>query len=139
MNSRTPPRHLLFEPTPEIFATDAGGGFRFPLLVDGSPGIGTGGYEEARLVVSVWHPSSQSTIDLDRAYLEVQGSFDPNEEHWIKLAEIEPVVSPYDPGGTFDGWVLLPVFAASSAFTLVGGGFQPRSRLQIRAGVYLVS
>ena len=74
-----------------------------------------------------------------RAYLELQGSFDPEEEHWTKLAEIEPVVAPYGTGETFDGWIVLPVMAGRSSYALVGSGFEPRSRLQIRASAYLVA
>ena len=74
-----------------------------------------------------------------RAYLELQGAFDPDEDHWTKLAEIEPVVAPYGGGETFDGWIVLPVMAARSAWALVGNGFEPRTRIQIRASAYLVS
>jgi hypothetical protein len=36
MNSTpTPPRQVVFDPTPEIFATDTAGSFTFPLLVAG--------------------------------------------------------------------------------------------------------
>lgn len=139
MNSDSPPRQVVFDPTPEIFATDNGGSFWFPLTVDGRSHIATQNYDEARLVLSLWHPSSQRTIDLDRAYVESRGSFDLQEGHWFKLAEIEPVVPPYDAGETFDGWIVLPIFAAQSAFALAGSGFQPRARLQIRASAYLVS
>ena len=88
---------------------------------------------------TVQHPSSDRNIDLDRAYVELRGSFGPEQERWIKLAEIEPVVSPYNSGETFDGWIVLPVFAEYSAFSLAGQGFQSRARLQIRAALYLVS
>ncbi|HNU83883.1 MAG: hypothetical protein GX178_03770 [Acidobacteria bacterium] len=132
-------QHLIFDPTAEIFATDSGGGFVFPLLVDGNADVDTEPYDEVRFVFSVWHPSGQKTIDLDRAYLELQGAFDPDEDHWTKLAEIEPVVAPYGGGETFDGWIVLPVMAARSAWALVGNGFEPRTRIQIRASAYLVS
>ncbi len=132
-------QQLIFDPTPEIFATDSGGSFTWPLLLGGRPAIETEPFDEARFVVSVWHPSGQKTIDLDRAYLELQGSFDPEEEHWTKLAEVEPVVAPYGTGETFDGWIVLPVMAGRSAYVLVGSGFEPRSRIQVRASVYLVS
>lgn len=130
---------LLFEPTPEIFATDSSGGFVWPLRFDGRSGIDTEHFDEVRFVVSVWHPSGQKTIDLDRAYVELQGAFDAEEEHWFKLAEIEPVVAPYGGGETFDGWIVLPVMAARSAYALVGAGFEARARIQIRASAYLVS
>jgi hypothetical protein len=134
-----PARQLLFEPTPEIFATDSSGGFVFVLRHEGQSGIDTAPYDEIRFVISVWHPSGQKSIDLDRAYLELQGAFDPEEEHWFKLAEIEPVVAPYGGGDTFDGWIVLPVLGIRSAYALVGAGFEPRARLQIRASAYLVA
>lgn len=133
------PRQVIFDSTPEIFATDNGGSFSFPLSLEGESHLSTGQYDEARLLVSLWHPSAQRHIDLDRAYVEIKGSFDTKEEHWVRLAEIEPVVPPYNSGETFDGWVVLPVLATESAFALAGGGFQPRARLQIRASVYLVA
>lgn len=130
---------LIFDPTPEIFATDSAGGFSFPLSVGAKIQLETEPFDEIRFVFSVWHPSDQKLIDLDRAYLELQGSFDPDEEHWVKLAEIEPVVAPYGTGETFDGWIVLPVMAGRSAYSLVGSGFEPRSRLQIRTSCYLVA
>ncbi len=130
---------LIFDPTPEIFATDSAGSFAFSLAIDGRALLDTEPYDEIRLVFSVWHPSGQKIIDLDRAYLELQGSFDPEEEHWTRLAEIEPVVAPYGSGETFDGWIVLPVMAQRSAYALVGSGFEPRARLQIRASAYLVA
>lgn len=139
MSPDTPPRHLIFDPTPEIHATDSSGRFHYPLTVKGEGVIETGGFDEARFVLSLWHPSSNRSIDLDQAYLELSGSLDPDEEHWIKLAEIEPVVPPYAPGDTFDGWIVLPILGARSAFTLFGSGFEPRTRLQIRASAYLVA
>lgn len=139
MNSSTPPSHLIFDSTPEIFATDSAGRFNFSLQVDGEPRLETSSFDEMRLVLSLWHPSSQRSIDLDRAYVELSGSMDPAEEHWIKLAEIEPVVPPYNSGGTFDGWIVLPVLAAQSAFMVSGSGFQPRARLQLRASAYFVA
>jgi hypothetical protein len=69
----------------------------------------------------------------------LQGAFDSEEEHWARLAEIEPVVPPYDPGASFDGWIVLPIFAARSSYQIVGNGFQPRARLQVRASAYLVA
>lgn len=139
MSRDTPPRHILFDPTPEIFATDTSGAFSFPLLAQAEGILETIDYDEARFVFSLWHPSSKSTIDLDRAYCELRGSFAPEEEHWVKLAEIEPVVPPYGAGDSFDGWIVLPILAARSAFALVGSGFEPRTRIQIRASAYLVS
>ena len=132
-------RQLVFESTPEICATDSSGSFVWPLTLGGKGAIDTAPYDEVRFVFSVWHPSGQKTIDLDRAYLELQGAFDPEEDHWTKLAEIEPVVAPYGGGETFDGWIVLPVMAGRSAYALVGSGFEPRARLQVRASAYLVS
>ncbi len=139
MAGTTPPRHVVFDPTPEIFATDSSGSFWFPLQVDGQLSLPTTSYDEARLVVSIWHPSNRRAIDLDRAYVESRVSLDPQEEHWFKLAEIEPVVPPYNSGGTFDGWIVLPIFAGSSAFGISGSGFESRARLQIRASAYFVA
>lgn len=133
------PRQVIFDPTPEIFATDSGGGFAYSLSLDGEQYLSTGQYDEARLLVSIWHPGNQRTIDLDRAYVEIKGCFDATDEHWVRLAEIEPVVPPYNAGETFDGWVVLPVLASQSSFALAGGGFQVRARLQIRASIYLVA
>jgi hypothetical protein len=132
-------QQLLFDATPEIFATDSAGAFAFPLAIAGKALVETEPFDEIRFVFSVWHPSGQKVIDLDRAYLELQGSFDPDEEHWTKLAEIEPVVAPYGSGETFDGWIVLPVLGARTAYALVGSGFEPRTRLQVRAGAYFVA
>ena len=139
MSRDTPPRQILFAPTPEIFATDSTGSFIFPLLNGSEATIETASYDEARFVFSLWTPSANTTIDLDRAYAELRGSFDPEEEHWVKLAEVEPVVPPYAGGDSFDGWIVLPVLAAHSAFALFGSGFEPRSRVQIRASAYFVA
>ena len=139
MSRDTPPRQIFFERTPEIFATDSAGMFNFPLLEKAEEYIDTATYDEARFVFSLWSPSSKTTIDLDRSYAELRGSFDPSDEHWIKLAEIEPVVPPYAPGDSFDGWIVLPILGSRSAFSLFGSGFEPRKRLQIRASVYLVA
>lgn len=130
---------LTFDPTPEIFATDSAGNFSHPLTVDGEAWVETGPYDEVRFVFSVWHPAGNKVIDLDRAYIELKASFDSEEGHWTKLAEIEPVVAPYGSGDTFDGWIVLPVLGSKSAFALVGSGFDPRSRLQVRASAYLVA
>lgn len=139
MSSTTPPRHVLFDSPPEIFATDTNGSFTFPLVVDGESSLETGLFDEARFVVSIWHPSGQRSIDLDRAYVELRASFDPEDDHWIRLAEIEPVVPPYSGGDSFDGWVVLPVMAAKTSFAVVGSGFESRARLQLRASSYLVA
>ena len=139
MSRDTQPRQVIFDPTPEIFATDSAGAFHFPLLDNSKVLVETAAYDEARFVFSLWSPSSKSTIDLDRAYTELRGSFDPSEEHWVKLAEIEPVVPPYAPGDSFDGWIVLPILAERSSFSLFGSGFEPRTRLQIRASAYLVA
>ncbi len=139
MSSGTEPRHVIFDATPEIFATDSNGTFNFPLVVRGEAQLSTVAFDEARFVVSIWHPSGQRSIDLDRAYVELRACFDPEDQHWIKLAEVEPVVPPYSGGESFDGWVVLPVMAAASAFAVVGSGFEPRARVQVRASVYLVA
>ncbi len=139
MSRDNQPRQIIFDPTPEIFATDSAGFFHFPLLDNTQAYVDTTGHDETRFVFSLWSPSSKSTIDLDRSYAELRGSFDPNDEHWIKLAEIEPVVPPYAPGDSFDGWIVLPTLGSQSAFSLFGSGFEPRTRLQVRASVYLVA
>jgi hypothetical protein len=133
------PLQVFFENTPEIFATDAAGSFYFPLLTGGQAQVGTSPFDEVRFLVSIWHPSNRRVIDLDRAYVELRARFDPDEEHWIKLAEIEPVVPAYGGGETFDGWLVLPVMAQHSAFALFGSGFEARARLQIRASAYFVA
>jgi hypothetical protein len=135
----TPARQVVFDPTPEIFATDTAGSFSYPLLVATKAFLATAVYDEVRFVFSIWHPSGQRTIDLDRAYVELRASFDPEEDHWTKIAEIEPVVPPYAGGESFDGWIVLPILGSSTAFTLVGSGFEPRARLQIRASGYFVA
>lgn len=134
-----PPLQVLFEATPEIFATDTGGGFSFPLVADGHASLDSGDYDEVRFVFSVWHPSNQRAIDLDRAYVELRASFDPEREHYTRIAEVEPVVPAYGGGDTFDGWLVLPVLGRLSAFVLSGSGFEPRARLQIRASAYFVA
>ncbi len=135
----TPPLHVVFDSTPEIFATDTAGSFSYSLLVKGVPFLETEKYDEVRFVFSLWHPSGQRTIDLDRAYVELRAALDPEEDHWTKIAEIEPVVPPYAGGESFDGWIVLPILAGRSAFALVGSGFEPRARLQIRATAYFVA
>ena len=133
------PLDLIFDPTPEIFATDTAGSFTYPLLVAGKAFLGTSSYDEVRFVFSIWHPSGQRTIDLDRAYVELRCNFDPDEDHWTKIAEIEPVVPPYAGGESFDGWIVLPILGSTSAFAVVGSGFEARARLQIRASAYFVA
>jgi len=130
-------RRVTFEPTPEIFATDAGGAFSFPLLVGGERFLDTGVYDECRLVFSVWHPSEKRSIDLDRAYVELRASFEPEDDRWTRIAEIEPVVPPYG-SDSFDGWIVLPTLATATAFALFGAGFEPRSRIQVRGSAYFV-
>ncbi len=129
---------LLFDPTPEIHATDSAGAFVWPLLVDGEAWVETESFDEVRFVFSAWHPGNK-LIDLDRAYIELQAAFDPEENHWTKLAEIEPVVAPYGTGETFDGWIVLPILGGRCAFALIGSGFEARSRIQVRASAYFVA
>lgn len=136
--STTPPRQVVFDPTPEIFASDTGGSFSFPLIASGQTYLETAAFDEMRFVFSVWHPSNQRSIDLDRAYVELRASFDPEREHFTKIAEIEPVVPAYGGGETFDGWIVLPVLGPLGAFLLVGSGFDPRARIQVRASAYFV-
>lgn len=133
----TSPHQLTFDPTPEIFATDSGGGFQFPLVAGGQRHLETSAYDEIRLVFSVWHPSERRSIDLDRAYLELRAAFDPEVERWVRIAEIEPVVPPYG-SDSFDGWIVLPVLGTETAFALFGAGFEPRAHIQIRSTAYLV-
>ncbi|HLE84863.1 MAG TPA: hypothetical protein VJG13_11030 [Thermoanaerobaculia bacterium] len=130
-------RRVSFDPTPEIFASDAGGAFAFPLQAGGERFLETDAYDECRLVFSVWHPSEKRSIDLDRAYVELRASFEPGEERWTRIAEIEPVVPPYG-ADAFDGWIVLPTLAVRTAFALHGAGFEPRSRIQIRGSAYFV-
>ena len=134
-----PPLEVAFDPTPEIFATDAAGSFLFPLVRRGEAYLDTGPYDEMRFVFSVWHPSNQRSIDLDRAYVELRASFDPEEEHVVKIAEVEPVVPAYGGGEAFDGWIALPVLGGRTAFTLMGSGFDPRARIQVRVRAFLVA
>lgn len=139
LNSQQEPLHVRFDPTPEIFATDSKGRFRYPLLVSGKAEIETKLYDEARFVFSLWHPAANRTIDLDRTYVELGYCLDQVEDHWVKLAEIEPVVPPYSGGETFDGWIVLPILGAETCYVISGSGFAPRARLQIRASSYLVA
>jgi hypothetical protein len=133
------PLQVVFDPTPEIYATDSGGSFSFPLLVAGRAELDTADFDEARFLFSIWHPSSRRVIDLDRAYVELRARLDAREDHWLKLAEIEPVVPAYAGGESFDGWIVLPVMARTAAFGLFGSGFEPRTRLQVRAYGYFVA
>ena len=64
----TPPLQVLFDPTPEIFATDSSGGFVFQLTDEGSPTIETKAYDEIRFLVSLWHPAAGRAIGVDGAY-----------------------------------------------------------------------
>jgi hypothetical protein len=139
LNSSTPARQVIFDSTPEIFATDNAGRFLFDLKDGSSHQLDTRYFDEVRFVVSLWHPSRKRAIDLDRAYVELACSFDEKETQWVKLAEIEPVVPPYNAGETFDGWIVLPVMGTTTAYALIGSGFEPRARLQIRASAYLVA
>ena len=138
-NHQREPAEVKFDPTPEIFATDSGGRFSYALQNRGEARVQSRDFDEVRFVFSLWHPSASRSIDLDQAYVELGCSLDSEEDHWVKLAEIEPVVPPYNPGGTFDGWIVLPILGASTAYALSGSGFAPRARLQIRASAYLVS
>lgn len=135
----TPPLEVVFDATPEIFATDTAGAFSLQLVRGTDRYLDTLAYDEMRFTFSVWHPSNQRVIDLDRAYVELRGSFDPEAEHWVKIAEVEPVVPAYGGGEAFDGWVVLPILASRSAFTLVGHGFEARARLQVRARAFFVA
>lgn len=139
MTPSSPPRHVVFDPTPEIHATDNNGAFWFPLHVESQPKIDTHAFDEVRLMVSIWYPAGNRTIDLDRTYVELRGLIDPGDEHWCKLAEIEPVVPAYNAGQSFDGWLVLPIFSTRSAFGLAGNGFEPRARLQVRCSAYFVA
>lgn len=130
-------RRIHFDSPTEIFATDTGGAFSFLLQERGEGYLDIAEFDECRLVFSVWHPSERRSIDLDRAYVELRGSFDSDEERWTRIAEIEPVVPPYG-SDSFDGWIILPVLAPVTAFALYGAGFEARSRIQIRGSAYLV-
>ena len=132
------PRQVFFEATPEIHATDSQGRFTFPLRVGNESYMESQPYDEMRFVFSLWHPSASRSIDLDRSYVELRASLDADNEHWVKIAEIEPVVAPYAGGESFDGWIVLPVLSVQMAFALVGSGFEARARLQARASMYLV-
>ena len=133
----TAQRQLSFDPSPEIFAVDNRGYFQFPLTIDGVADQDLRTFDELRLTVSIRHPSGKHVLDYDRAYVEVRASFG-DDDHWVRLAEIEPVVPPFDSGGQFDGWVVLPVLAERAALRINGGGFEPRSRIQVRSLALLV-
>lgn len=130
-------RQLGFDPSPEILAVDNRGYFQFPLTVDGIAAQDLRTFDELRLTVSIRHASDKHVLDYDRAYVEIRACFG-DDDHWIRLAEIEPVVPPFDSGGQFDGWVVLPVLAESAALRINGGGFEPRSRIQVRSLALLV-
>lgn len=138
-NNGPEPVQIRFDSTPEIFATDSGGRFAFVLRHESEERIETGAFDEIRFVFSIWHPSPQRAIDLDHAYVELTCRLHTDDDHWVKLAEIEPVVPPYNAGGTFDGWIVLPVLGTSTAYELTGSGFASRARVQIRASAYLVA
>ena len=138
MSPNVQPLHVAFTATPEIFATDSKGAFVYPLTHELGDRLDTLRYDEMRFVVSVWHPREGKNIDLDKAYLELRANF-TEDGHWTRLAELEPVVSPYQRGETFDGWIVLPVLAGDTALRLHGGGFHQRTRVQIRASAYFVA
>ncbi|MCY3966713.1 MAG: hypothetical protein OXG83_16965 [Acidobacteria bacterium] len=138
MSRNAQPLHVAFTATPEIYATDSKGAFVYPLTHEQGERLDTHRFDEMRFVVSVWHPREGKNIDLDKAYLELRANFAENG-HWTRLAELEPVVSPYQRGETFDGWIVLPVLSGDTALRLHGGGFQPRARVQIRASAYFVA
>ncbi|MDX1631805.1 MAG: hypothetical protein R3234_08080 [Thermoanaerobaculia bacterium] len=138
IDASSTPRQVRFDRTPEIFATDNGGSFLLELEADGQEVLELEAHRELRLVVSVWHPSRRRVIDLDQAYVELRGRLDPEEEHWVKLVEIEPVIPAYSGGESFDGWIVLPVLAPRMRLALFGSGFEARARLQVRSYVYLV-
>ena len=137
------PRPLLqreahFDKAPEIFAADNRGFFSFPLSTDGQAYHALEGLDEIRLTLSLWHPSEKQVIDYDKAYVEVRVSLDPDDEHWTRIAEVEPVVPPYNTGQRFDGWIVLPVLSLRMALQVYGGGFEPRSRIQLRSSAFFV-
>lgn len=138
MNQKAVSTHVVFDPPPEIFASDNQGCFSYPLKHRDRDHLDTSDFDELRFVLSLWHPSEKQTIELDRAYVELRARFDPNDDHWTRLAEIEPVVPPSNAGQSFDGWIVLPVLSATTALRLHGTGFEARARLQLRASAYLV-
>jgi hypothetical protein len=77
------PLQVVFDPTPEIYATDSGGAFNFPLTVGGRAELAIADFDEARFLFSIWHPSSRRVIDLDRAYVELRARLDLREDHWL--------------------------------------------------------
>lgn len=139
MKSAVSSTQIAFDPTPEIFATEADGRFTFALLHGGEPWLDTASFDEVRVVLSLWHPSPNRSVDLDRAYVELQGRFDTDDDHWVRVAEVEPIVPAYDADRSFDGWIVLPVFGARSSYRLVGAGLEGRARLQIRVTAYFVT
>ena len=83
-------------------------------------------FDEVRFVFSIWHPSGQRTIDLDRAYVELRASFDPVAAHWTKIAESEPVVPPSG-GDSFDGWRGRPIQDRTSSSAARSPSTEPRA------------
>ena len=131
-------REAHFDPAPEIFAADNRGFFSFPLTQGSEAYQELTGLDEIRLTLSLWHPSEKQVIDYDKAYVEIRASLNPDDEHWTRIAEVEPVVPPYNTGQRFDGWIVLPVLGLNMALQVYGGGFQPRSRIQIRSSAFFV-
>lgn len=131
-------REAHFDKPPEIFAADNRGFFSFPLTEDGVGYQELTGLDEIRLTLSLWHPSEKQVIDYDKAYVEVRVSLDPDDEHWTRIAEVEPVVPPYNTGQRFDGWIVLPVLSLRMALQVYGGGFAARSRIQLRSSAFFV-
>jgi len=85
-------------------------------------------------------PSTPGLLVIPSAELNAIAPAREDDAHVLALGlEIEPVVPPYAGGESFDGWIVLPVLGASSAFAVVGSGFEPRARLQIRASAYFVA
>ena len=136
--STVEPVHLVFDRTPEIFASDGTGSFFAPLSAGGCECIDSAGFDEMRVLASVWYPAAGRTIDLDRTYLELRTRLAPEDERWVKLAEVEPVVPAYGGIEAFDGWIVLPVMGPTTVLGLFGSGFDPRARVQARASLYLV-
>ncbi len=136
---RPPIQHYVpFDASPEIFAADAQGSFSFDLTSAGVGALELQGLDEIRLTFSLWHPSEKKVIDFDQAYVELRANLDPAGEHWTRIAELEPVVAPYNTGQRFDGWIVLPILAPRMALQIFGGGFAARSRIQVRSSAYLV-
>ena len=116
MRNGTASLQVPFDATPEIFATDGDGRFSFDLAHQSEDWLDTAAFDEVRIVLSIWHPSAHRSIDLDRAYVELLGRFDTDQDHWVRVAEIEPIVPAYDSGRSFDGWLVLPVLGVRSSY-----------------------